>query len=269
MGSGSSPTGGATLGNKDGPAFFVKYNAGVSNVTIQYVHIDGGWIYDPASTDHGCGFSYAGGSLQAHNNGDLPAAGRWRENLKFLHLHVERTRGTLYLGPNFGDAPSGVLPLRNIEVAYCRFCKTGSGASEGKCWFEGDNSYHHNIAIACGAADYTNFRGGFLILSGTGKVYNNWIQDIGQGATTWSGGGQPNGTYIYIQNGPVAAVKPWGLYGPYTVFDYEVYNNVIMGCGNPGVTVGSGIAAGKDAAERVTPRAKIYNNTVSAAPAMA
>jgi hypothetical protein len=236
-------------------------------MTIQYVHVYGGWIYSASSTNYGSGYSYQGGSLQLHNNVasslDLPLAGRWRENFKVYHLYVQRTRGTLYCGPNFADnGDAGVVPMRNIEVAYNWIEYTGSGGSEGKCWFEGDNSFHHNVVIGCGTADYTNFHGGLLILSGTGKVYNNWIEEIGDGIAYWSAGGYPHGTQNYIQNGPIAGVRPWGVYGPYSTFDYEVYNNVIINCGQDGVVDGSGVDVGYSDATVVAQRVKIYNNTI-------
>jgi len=68
---------------------------------------------------------------------------------------------------------------------------------------------------------------------------------------------------VFTQNGPTTSA--FQGYGPYSSFDCEIYNNLIVDSGvidNAPVNTGHGITLGAGAATYCLPRGYAYNNTV-------
>lgn len=230
---------------KDGPSGWIKYGSRPQWVTLQYVEVDGGFTYEPQIGGYGKGYSYEGIGLQGHLNTDAAAANAWNEGNKYLYNYIHNVNGEgFYIGPNYpssnltgAPAPAAtIMPLRNIEVAYNRVEDTGGGAMQGKCWFEGNNSMHHNIVKRCGNNAPTPQRAGIVVGGGPCSIYNNWVEDeayISQDRNDPAVGGNPYGVQWHTNNGPPRDTLVFGHYGPYSdPIDGYIYNNVIFNTGN-------------------------------------
>jgi hypothetical protein len=255
---------------KDGPSAFIKHNGLVRWCTSQYIEIDGGWEYDPSTSD-GKGFAFEGIGYSGHDNALVAQAGRWYDGNKYLHLYVHNTQGEgLYIGSNY---KTGATPQRNIEIAYNRCVDLGGGATHLKTAFEGDNRVHHNISIRVGYNAPTPSRIAHTGQATTAQYYNNWIEAVAQGSTRLndSSGGRPDGIQCFTTGGPYPDSPAHGVYGVYASFPVYIYNNVILNCGNEvlaavngnqshGIALGRGTDSSGRAYASYVPY--IFNNTV-------
>lgn len=256
---------GTGTANKDGPSCWIKYDGQMRHVSIQYVEVDGGFVYSNSADDRGIGYGFEGIGIQGHDNLVLAASGKWQENLTFSHMYVHNTAGEgFYIGPNF---TVGAIPLRNIEVSYNYVANCGGGAIQGKCWFEGTNSMHHNEAYDCGNNAPTPQRSGIVIASGTGSIYNNIVfreASITNKLNNPSIGGNPSGIQFYIYNGPAASTLAHGYYGPYTSFEATAYNNLVVDVGNNYLNSNGQSSHGITIGTNTTLKhvVSLYNNTI-------
>ena len=169
------------------------------------------------------------------------------------HCYIHHMAGEgIYFGPNYSN---GSRPLRNIEVAHNLITDCGRDGFQGKCFFEGTNSVHDNEVWRCGrntADTQAGQRFGLSINSGKADFYNNKIYESGE-----------SGIQVFTQNGP--GTSAFSGYGPYSSFDCEIYNNLIVDSGvidNAPVNTGHGITLGAGDATYCLPRGYVYNNTV-------
>jgi hypothetical protein len=262
----ASAVAGTGTANKDAPSCWVKYNANPKYLTLEYVEIDGGYVWSSADVPNGSGYAYEGIGIQGHNNSDVAGSGQWNENHLYSNLYIHNTQGEgMYIGPNYA---LNIRPCRNMEIAYCRVEDCGGGGMQIKCCWEGENSMHHNVVKRCGQTAPTPQRTAIAGNQSTFSAYNNWIEDeAGSDVTVNTGGGNPHGLQSYVLNGPTANTTVFGYYGPYSVFECEFYNNVIFGAGTESLATdgqaSKGIDVGGDSSLLVLPRPKIYNNTVT------
>ena len=252
--------------NKDGPSSFIKWFQKTDNCRMSYVEIAGGWEYN--GTSEGSGFAHTGLGMETGDTGNTITAypgGQFQENIELSHFYIHKTRGEgLYLGPNWDDVPREI-PVRNIELHHSYFYRNGSGGAQGKCWFEGNNSMHHNTIIQCGLrGGVVNQRRALAILSGCGRIHDNWIEDEGGESTMVStySGVNPGGIMFFTDVGPIKNELDAGLYGPYSTFKVYAYNNLIFNCGNttlPAQGISMGHTSGVNC---VDPEPYIFNNTI-------
>jgi hypothetical protein len=229
-----------TMTSGEGPSAFLRIGGKSRFVTIRNVEVDGAW---PQVAQNGIGISVNDHSIL---RSDYP--GLWREGILIEHNYVHDVEGEgMYIG---GGYKYGNLLSRNIEIRYNRVEDTGWGAIDMKSAVAGDNSIHHNVVRRAGKnTDSTNKSSqysGITNLSGTAKIYNNWIETTGQhGITSWTA------------EGP----KESEGYGP---FEARIWNNVIVDAGalwrsymshSYGINVGA-----QDGCEKPAPY--VYNNTI-------
>jgi hypothetical protein len=231
---------GAGAGAKDTPTAWLKFNdsggatySGTRNCTIRYIRIDGGY---PTFSNDGIGIS-------TNSAGSLITSypGVFQDGMLIEHNYISAAEGEgMYIGPEFVD---GKLPLKNIEIRYNLVTDCGWDGIQGKNWWEGTNSMHHNIALRNGAAHVAAQETGIYLQSGTGDIYNNWSE-----------GNSNDGLHMSVDNGPSATVSPGSGYPIYATFAVNVYNNVSILNGQSGFHVGGSGGATK-------PDVKTYNNT--------
>ncbi len=258
---------------KDGPSQWIKWTGTAQYVTMKHIEVDGGWLLTNSMTTDpngwGQGYAFEGGGCAGHDNTLAAAAGLWnQDNVKYLYNWIHHTQGeALYIGSNYFD---GAAPHRNIEIAYNRVEDCGAGAIHQKCWFEGDNSCHHNIIKRVGQNAPTASRIGITFQCTKSRVYNNWIEDMAGGSTRINTyGGRPDAIQLYpLESGaPFPGEPAQTYYGPYTNFEAEIFNNVIFNGGNATLYQTTnershGIACGTGNTAYVPTLLKAYNNTI-------
>jgi hypothetical protein len=229
-----------TMTGGEGPSAFVSISGLSSIVTIRNIEIDGAW---PRLKSWGSGIRFNDLSVKRSKN-----PGRWHEKILIEdnYIHDIRNEG-MYIGPNYND---GALPLRDVEIRYNRVEDTGWDAINTKSMWAGDNSIHHNEVRRAGKNTSDTGKksqySGIKNISGTVKIYNNWIEATGQhGIMSWTGGG-PKASE---NRGPFAA---------------QIWNNVIVDAGSlwrSFMQRGYGISVGaEDGCEEPVPF--IYSNTI-------
>jgi hypothetical protein len=229
-----------TMTGGGSPSSFLKIDGFSRFVTLRYLEIDGAW---PEIAQNGIGIS-----INDHSILRSSYPGLWREGILIEHNYVHDVEGEgMYIG---GGYKYGNLLSRNVEIRHNLVEDTGWGAIDMKSAVAGDNSIHHNVVRRAGKnTDSTNKSSqysGITNLSGTVKIYNNWIEKTGQhGITSWT------------QEGP----KETEGYGP---FEARIWNNVIVDAGglwrsymshSYGINVGA-----QDGCEKPAPY--VYNNTI-------
>lgn len=229
-----------TMTGGGSPSAFLKIGGLSRFVTIRNVEVDGAW---PALATNGIGISVNDHSVKSFDHPDL-----WREGILIEDTYVHNVEGEgMYVGPNYRD---GDLPLRDIEIRYNRVEDTGWDGINTKSMWAGDNLIHHNRVRRAGQ-NAANPRAstqysGISNLSGTVKIYNNWIEATGQ-----------HGIQVWSQDGPPESEGE----GP---FEAYVWNNVIVGAGElwqPFMANSYGISMGaQPGCERPGPH--IYSNTI-------
>jgi hypothetical protein len=229
-----------TMTGGEGPSAFVRIGGLSRFVTIRHVEVDGAW---PRLGSAGSGIRVNDHSVKRSEHPEL-----WREGITIEdnYVHDVRREG-MYVGPNYAD---GDLPLRNIEIRYNRVEDTGWDGINTKSMWAGDNLIHHNEVRRAGKnddspGDSTQYSG-IKNMSGTAKIYNNWVETTGQ-----------HGIAVGTQDGPKISE---GI-GP---FEAHIWNNVIVDAGalwRPFMTGSFGISVGaQDGCEKPVPF--IYNNTI-------
>lgn len=229
-----------TVAGGGAPTTYLKVGGKSQFVTIRNVEIDGG-----SAANGGSG---TGIDVNDHEYKRKAHPGVWREGILIEHNYVhDVAKEGMYVGPNYTQ---GDIPLRDVEIRFNRVEDTGFEGINTKSMWEGDNSIHHNTVRRAGksgahsskAAQYT----GISNMSGTVKIYNNWIEATGQ-----------HGIKIWAQDGP----KPSEGKGP---FEAHVWNNVIVNAGSlfrSFMQTSNGINVGaQDGVEKPVPY--IYNNTI-------
>ena len=229
-----------TMTGGDSPSAFLKVDGFSRFVTIRYLEIDGAW---PQVAQNGIGIS-----VNDHSILRSAYPGLWREGILVEHNYVHDVEGEgMYIG---GGYKYGNLLSRNVEIRYNLVEDTGWGAIDMKSAVAGDNSIHHNVVRRAGknteSTNKSSQYSGITNLSGTAKIYNNWIETTGQhGITSWTA------------EGP----KESEGYGP---FEARIWNNVIVDAGalwrsymshSYGINVGA-----QDGCEKPIPQ--VYNNTI-------
>jgi hypothetical protein len=223
-----------------GPSAFLRIGGLSRFVTIRNVEVDGAW---PALSSGGSGIRV---NDLAVNRSAYPNL--WREGflIEDNYVHNIKAEG-MYIGPNYRD---GDLPLRNIEIRNNRVEDIGWDGINTKSMWAGDNSIHHNQVRRAGKNSTTSSKSsqytGIKNISGTVKIYNNWIETTGQ-----------HGIQVWTQDGPRISENR----GP---FDAQVWNNVIVDAGalwRPFMAKSYGISVGaQDGCEKPIP--EVYNNTI-------
>jgi hypothetical protein len=229
-----------TMTGGGSPTVFLAIRGLSRFVTIRNVEIDGAW---PRLANYG--FALRINDLDV-NRSAYPTL--WREGILIEdnYIHDVAMEG-MYIGPNYND---GDLPLRNIEIRNNRVENTGHEGINTKSMWAGDNRIHHNIVIGAGkntsSSSKSSQYSGIKNMSGTVKIYNNWVEATGQ-----------HGIQVWTQEGP----RPSEGKGP---FEAHIWNNVIVDAGeywrsfmngSYGIYVGA-----QDGREKPVPF--IYNNTI-------
>jgi len=209
-------------------------------VTIRNVEIDGAW---PRLSNYGSGIRI--------NDLDVDRSaypGLWREGILIEHNYIhDIAMEGMYIGPNYNN---GDLPLRNVEVRYNLTEDTGQEGINTKSMWEGDNRIHHNVVRRAGmntsSSSKSSQYSGIKNMSGTVKIYNNWIETTGQ-----------HGIQAWTQEGPRESEGK----GP---FEAHIWNNVIVDAGKQwrsymngsyGISLGA-----QDGREKPIPY--VYSNTI-------
>jgi hypothetical protein len=146
--------------------------------------------------------------------------GLWREGIlvEDNYVHNIGSEG-MYIGPNYWD---GGLPLRNIEIRY-NGLRTSvlKESTRSPCGRVTTPSTTHEVRRAGKNTTETNQTSqysGIESISGTVKIYNNWIETTGQhGISVW--------TAAPAQNCRIIAAR----------FQAHIWNNVIVDAGARGV----------------------------------
>lgn len=244
---------GASSGNKDNPSMWVKFSGAstltsaytaCNNFTVKYVHVDGGY---PTYSTLGSAF-YSNDLRFKKSNSNYN--GLFQEDIVFEYNYVQRAFAQgFYVGPNWVEDS---IPLKNITVRYNQIEDTGGTGISGKNWWEGTNAIHGNVILRSGQnLTNSNSRNGLSITSGTGSIYNNWVEDNGADNTTAPGLAQG------IRNGtddgpPTTAVAG---YSTYSSFSCDIYNNVVINAAEEGIVINR-----ETGTTPVAPT--IFNNTV-------
>jgi hypothetical protein len=229
-----------TLTGGGGPSAFVRIGGLSRFFTIRNVEIDGGW---PARESGGQGLR-----INDENVKRSKYPGLWREGILIEDNYVHNIESSgMYIGPNNWV---GGLPLRNIEIRYNRVEDTGFDGIQAKSMWEGDNSIHHNEVRRVGKnysqPNMNSQYSGIKNISGTVKIYNNWVETTGQhGISSWTA----DGPKITEGRGP---------------FQAQIWNNVIVDAGalwRSFMLESSGIHVGaQNGCEKPVP--SVYNNTI-------
>lgn len=229
-----------TMTGGKGPSAFVSIRGLSRFLTIRNVEIDGAW---PRLASGGSGIRVNDVTVKSSRH-----PGLWREGILIEdnYIHDIKSEG-MYIGPNYKN---GDLPLRNVEIRYNRVEDTGFDGINTKSMWAGNNSIHHNEVRRAGkngasvaeAAQYSGIKN----ISGTVKIYNNWIETTGQhGISAWT----QHGPKVSEGRGPFAA---------------QIWNNVIVDAGalwRPFMLQSFGIHIGaQDGCEKPVPY--VYNNTI-------
>jgi hypothetical protein len=246
----------AQSGLRDAPTALLKLQATnstskpSSDCTFSHFECDGGWHENPAQS-----FADDGIGVQLQDQSVLMSAnpGVFQENIKLLNFVWRNCEGEGgYLGPNYA---LGVVPLRNIEVAYGYTDMTGGDAINAKSWFEGNNSIHDCI-VERAARDTTpsGTPGCIALLSSAATVYNCVVKD---GGVVGGPANNGHGIRFYVQNGPPASSSPAAGYPTYPTLAATVYN-----CVSLRARVADGITAGSQSSSTLSKQVvKIYNCT--------
>lgn len=228
-----------TMTGGQGPSAFVRIGGLSSFITIRNVEVDGAW---PALNSYGSGIRLNDNTV---DRSKYPAL--WRESILIEDNYVHNVRSEgMYIGPNYKN---GDLPLRNIEIRYNLVEDTGWDGINTKSMWSGDNLIHHNVVRRTGKngeTSKTSQYSGIKNISGTAKIYNNWVESTGQ-----------HGIVSWCQEGPKSSEGR----GP---FEAHVWNNVIVDSGelwrsfmgnSYGISVGAQAGCEK-------PAPNVYNNTI-------
>ena len=229
-----------TMTGGQGPSAFVSIRGLSRFITIRNVEVDGTW---PALASGGSGIRVNDYSVKRS-----AYPGLWREGILIEdnYVHDIKSEG-MYIGPNYGN---GDLPLRNVEIRYNRVEDTGFDGINTKSMWAGDNSIHHNEFRRTGkngaSSNKSSQYSGIKNISGTVKIYNNWIETTGQ-----------HGISVWTQDGPKVSEGR----GPFAA---QIWNNVIVDAGGlwrPFMSQSYGIHVGaQDGCEKPAPY--VYNNTI-------
>lgn len=218
-----------TIAGGGAPTVYFKIDGLSRFVTIRNVEVDGQW---PARARSGIGID-----VNEHSTSRSRNPGTWLEGILIEdnYVHNIATSG-MYIGPNYNQ---GDFPLRDIEIRNNRVENTGTNGILTKSMWAGDNRIHHNTVRSSGNET------GITVLSGTARIYNNWIEKTGQ-----------HGIKAYTHGGPRLSEGK----GP---FEAHIWNNVIVDAGRIGRTLSAsfGITVGaQNGLEKPIPF--IYNNTI-------
>ena len=229
-----------TITGGAGPSAFVRIGGLSRFVTIRNIEIDGAW---PAIANYGSGIRFNDARVSRNKN-----PGLWREGILIEdnYIHDVALEG-MYIGPNYyvGD-----LPLRNVEIRNNRVEDTGFDGIDTKSMLAGSNSIHHNQVRRVGKnlkrADMDSEYAGIRLTSGTGSIYNNWIESTGE-----------HGIQVWTADGPKISEGR----GP---FEARIWNNVIVNAGElwrSFMLNSYGISVGAQAGcEKPTPY--VFSNTI-------
>jgi hypothetical protein len=229
-----------TMTGGAGPSAFLRIGGLSRLLTIRNVEIDGAW---PALNSTGSGIRINDENI---NRSRYP--GLWREGILIEDNFVHNIESEgMYIGPNYS---TGGLPLRNIEIRYNLVEDIGFEGINSKSMWEGNNSIHHNEVRRTGKHDGESNKNsqysGIKNISGTVKIYNNWIETTGQ-----------HGISVWCQDGPKISENR----GP---FEAHIWNNVIVDAGALWRTFmldSAGIHLGaQNGCEKPIPY--VYNNTI-------
>lgn len=246
---------GATAQNPDSPSQWLKCTPErpSDHITIKRVEMMGDATYAG-----GQGRSFGGGGYGPNDNVSFSTGnGRYRDGIVMTECWGHRGLFNLiYCGSNY---TSDNLPYKNVEISYNRSEDTEEDGLTCKDWWSGTNRVHHNVVARTGHGNTvdTNQRCGMSFIGCTADIYANWIEDAGSGVASVSGfgGTPPSGIVVNIQDGPPRTTAPATGYGVIPTLQVKVYNNIVDGCVENGISL------------RCLPgltliNAKAYNNTV-------
>jgi hypothetical protein len=225
-----------------------------ANVHIRNIECDGN-----ATTYTGPG----GIGFNPNDQSTVWGRGVFKSNLIIESCYIHHFKGEgMYIGSNYSDyePPIKNITVRNNIVEYC-----GRDGINGKNWWEGVNSIYGNKVTNVGLnnPEQTGQLPGITITGGTGDIYNNYLENIGEhGIVVACNEGPP----FNVKFGPATDLQPANggvySYGPYTTFITRIYNNLCANTGKATWTgiIGNGIQLSGDAGT-VLPTAYVYNNT--------
>jgi hypothetical protein len=196
-----------TITSGKGPSVFVRISGTSKFLTIRNIEIDGAW---PKLAGNGSG-------IRINDNRVTLAKhpGQWREGILIEDTYIhDVSREGMYVGPNFKDRE---LPLRDIEIRHNLLEDIGYDAINTKSMLAGNNSIHHNVVRRAGKntqdARKSSQYSGIKNMSGTVKIYNNWVDSTGQ-----------HGIISWTQDGPKSSENK----GPFAA---QIWNNVVVDAG--------------------------------------
>jgi len=230
-----------TITGGKSPSAFLKMAGKSRFFTIRNVEIDGGW---PGKSNNGSGINVNDQVVKRNAN-----PGLWREGILIEdnYIHDVAKEG-MYVGPNYS---TGGLPLRDVVIRNNLVEDTGWDGINTKSMWSGDNRVHHNIVRRAGMNQSFKSKpsqySGIMNMSGTVKIYNNWVEATGQ-----------HGIHVWAQGGPKQSERK----GP---FEAHIWNNVVVDAGvfwksfmnsSYGINVGAESGVEK-------PLPFVYNNTIT------
>lgn len=228
-----------TMTGGQGPSAFVRIGGVSRFFTIRNIEVDGAW---PKLASDGSGIRVNDQEVNRSSN-----PGLWREGILIEDNYVHNIRNEgMYIGPNYS---TGDIPLRNVEVRYNRVEDIGWEGINTKSMWDGDNSIHHNTVRRTGtntSEGKSSQFSGINNISGTVKIYNNWIETTGQ-----------HGILVWTQGGPRASEGR----GPFLA---HIWNNVIVGAGalwRSNMGASHGINVGAESGTEL-PVPNVYSNTI-------
>lgn len=229
-----------TVTGGGGPSAFLRISGTSQFVTIRNVEIDGAW---PRIANNGSGIR-----INDNRATIKRYPGKWREDILIEDTYIhDVSREGMYVGPNYNN---GELPLRNIEIRHNLLEDIGYDGINTKSMLAGDNSIHHNVVRRAGKntahAKKSSQYSGIKNISGTVKIYNNWVESTGQ-----------HGIVSWTQHGPRESERR----GPFAA---QVWNNVVVDSGSLWKSFMGKSFGIKVGAERglEKPVPFVYNNTV-------
>ncbi len=253
-----------TTQTNDKPTTGMQLTGICDNYTIRNFEVDGNWLIYPSWIE-GIGIG-----IQHNDQNQVEGTGageqEWRENILVESFYIHDVRGEgLYLGPNFENPEAtNKVPLRNIEVRYGHFARTGRDASQIKSSLEGTNVFHHIYYEDSGLREDETEGGqkvGLGFFEGCGTMHHIWGKNAGEHGISFSVLYRPssfslppyivhdvniidpgvNDDPIAVQGHGIACSRPSGAFAEPSFCEY--YNTTIIRAERFGLHIDSSIGA--------------------------